>query len=194
MKVSMRTSVSLLAICGLLGACGDRAAPDEDAARAAEQARQQALVAAAGAEAELGANFINAVSAGKSTAPVNVKFDIRSRPEVGQPVEVELAVVPVAPDLERIGLTFQTPDGLSISGGGSFGDLQRPLPGKIAKHVLTITPGREGAYTITVVALADSKDSSLARVFAIPLLVGPPLPAAAAPAAGSAGGGSPGGA
>ena len=43
---------------------------------------------------ELTAGMVEAVTVGKSTLPVLVKFDLPARPVVGQPLEVIVAVMP----------------------------------------------------------------------------------------------------
>lgn len=142
-------------------------APDQPTAApaAAAPAQRPARMGA------VGDDFVTAVSAGRPGAPIELKFALRKRPEVGEPLEIHFAVVPVVP-LDRVIASFQAGDGLELRAGNQMPRLERPLAGEPVSHVVTIVPKRDGIFHLTAVILAESATSSIARTFTIPIIAG----------------------
>jgi hypothetical protein len=61
--------------------------------------------------------MVSAVGTGKPFGDIELKFDLRDRPVVGEPVDIDLAIIP-AQDLDRVSATFQPGDGLELTKGG----------------------------------------------------------------------------
>ncbi len=129
-------------------------------------------------------DMVSAVSASKARGPVEVKFAIPHRPEVGQPIEIELAITPSI-ELERLVARFQASDGLELVSGAETGRLDRPAIGAVISHTVTVIPKADGIYAVTAVIVTDSPTDSVARNFSIPLIAGAGIsePAPAAPTA-----------
>jgi hypothetical protein len=126
--------------------------------------------------------MVSAVAAGKPSGDIELKFDLRERPVVGEPVDIDLAII-TARDLERVYANFQAGDGLQLTQGAKTPEIAHPAAGVPITHTLTVVPQREGVFYVSAVVLADSASQSVTRSFSIPLI--------AAPAASAAGGGAP---
>ena len=102
-----------MAAVGLLAACGSGSTESTVARRAA------AHKALSPAEAQA-SNMVNAVAdpKGGDPVPVQVKFQLRSRPDVAQPLEVDIAIVPVSGSVDRVIGTVEGEDGLDVVDGG----------------------------------------------------------------------------
>jgi len=117
-------------------------------------------------------NMVAAVSATKGALPVEVKFELHERPQVGQPVDIDIALRPVAPSLERVQAIFHAGDGLDIVSGGETASIERPQEGVPIHHTIRILPKRDGIFVVSCVVSVDSANESLSRTFSIPLIAG----------------------
>ncbi|MFI4914266.1 MAG: hypothetical protein ACHQAR_03665 [Steroidobacterales bacterium] len=116
------------------------------------------------------ADMVSAVSAANSTTPVSVKFRLEGRPQVGQPLMIELVVIPAAgAEIEHIHASFQAGEGLQLQSDRNF-DAERPSAGVPLSQVLTVLPQQAGVLSLTATILVDSSSGSLARTYAIPLI------------------------
>ncbi len=132
------------------------------------------------------ADMVAAFSATRSQSGqaglVDLRFRLDQRPAVGQPVDIELALIP-AVDLERLFARFQAAEGLQIVSGAETEHFEHPAVGQPMKHKVTVIAKTDGIFYLTAVVLADSDKESVARTFALPLIAGQgltELPAATA--------------
>jgi hypothetical protein len=112
---------------------------------------------------------------------VELKFKLTKRPAVGEPVDIQLELVPTV-DLERLFARFQVAEGLQIVSGAESDHFEHPAKGVPVGHKMTVTPRADGIFYVTAVVLADSDKESVARTFSFPLIAGQGLleqPAAA---------------
>jgi hypothetical protein len=163
---------SALFLCG----CGSESDP---AAPASGAGGTKPLPAAAQVD------MVAAFSANRGqTGLVDLKFLISKRPQVGEPVDIELALTPSV-QLEGLFARFQAGDGLQVVSGAETEHVDHPAAGVPVGHRLTVLARTDGIYYITAVVLADSEKESVARTFSIPLIAGeglaepPPTPPAA---------------
>jgi len=117
------------------------------------------------------ADMVAAVSVTRSPGLVDLRFSLAGRPQVGEPLEIELALTP-AVELESLFARFQVAEGLQLVSGAETGHLEHPALGVPVGHTLTIVPKADGIFYITAVVLADSAKESIARTFAIPIIAG----------------------
>ncbi len=181
-RLSAAAALLLLLLLGLQG-CSKL----EQAVSKRQPSRPTASTPTDPAELAL-ANMVSAVSSGKPTENLKLKFELRSRPIVAQPVDIDLALI-TGQDLDRIYATFQASDGLEITAGGKTDEVDRPPVGVPIRHTVTVVPRREGIFSVSAVVLSDSSNESVTRTFAIPVIAGSGVPApdmAAAPVAASA--------
>lgn len=164
-----RSLAVLATLAFTLAACGGGQEPGDAAARPATSSagpRDPALEATRG--------MVSGVSAGKPEgAAVDLKFDIKSRPELGQPLTIDIALLPkVASDIMRA--TFISTEGLSIRASEVPAEYRQVQPGSVHRHQLTLVPRDEGVYYVSAIVMVQTPAGELARTFSIPVVVGAP--------------------
>lgn len=169
-RTLLRLCVSLL-LAGLAAACDS--AGEGSAHRAAARAGTRPLAAAPAAR--LPATMVRAVNSSGGEPPVDVRFDVEERPQVGKPVDIALALIPTA-GLERLQAKFQASDGLELIKGAETALIVRPVVDTPITHTVTVVPQRDGIFTVMAVVLTDSESESVSRNFTIPLIAGTGLP------------------
>ena len=158
-------ALACAAICAL-SACSLRGNAASQPTVAASAAKRAAHPAAAH-----GTDMVAAVSSGKSSLPVDVKFELRQRPEVGQPAELDLLVIPSG-QLDRLLTSFHAQDGVAIRSGAAPSVQDRPEPGVPIAHTLTIVPQQDGIFYVDATVLADWGGESIGHTFIIPVIAG----------------------
>jgi hypothetical protein len=116
---------------------------------------------------------------------VDLKFKVTRRPAVGEPVEIELELIPNV-ELERLFGRFQAGEGLQIVSGSETEHFEHPAKGVPVPHKLSVTAKADGIFYVTAILLADSDKESVARNFSFPLIAGQGLSEASAPEASAA--------
>src|ERR1700722_12933046 len=145
--------------CGKTEHEGGATAPGRHAAKAPQDPAALAL-----------ANMVSAVgSTGKPYGDIELKFDLRARPVVGEPVDIDLALIQTQ-DLDRVSATFQAVDGLEVTKGGRSPEFSRPPAGVPISHTVTVIPQRDGVFYVSAVVLVDLASETVTRNFSIPLI------------------------
>ena len=156
----------------LLGACGG-SAPEQ---KAEEQP------AAAQASDESASTWVSAVSSGKPGAAVDLKFDIAQRPRVGESLPISIVVTTRATDIAKLEVFFQSTDGIQVVDGLKLEAPANPTNGQEFSHTVTVLPQKDGVSYLSAVAMVETGPGggSVARTFAIPIIVGDIVAAEAA--------------
>ncbi len=175
------TAAAALLAGALVTACGGG---NDEAAAVAKAEKAQADKAAEAAPPasvdEKHARLASAVVDSKTTAPVDMKYDVLAKPALGQPFEVELTFDTRLPAdnleieiTEAPGLTHRRrEDGVVCARRG------RPV---VLTKVL-VKGDNPGLYYIGVIAKMSTKVQTETRAFAIPIVIGdPPSAQKAAP-------------
>lgn len=152
-----------------LGACSSGG--DNSAASAAAKPHKKAAKGAAKAGMDL-SEMVSAVSASKPGPPVEMKFTLPIRPEVGQLTELDVALVPRAPVPDRVSVSFQVADGLEIIEGSQLEPVEKLVDGSPIRHVVKVLPKRDGIFALTAVVSFVVDNQDLTRTFSIPLITG----------------------
>src|SRR5690349_10310430 len=119
---------ALMAILAVAG-CGPSEEEKLAAADAAAKAAYNAKKAAAAAKAaDPTATMARAVATSKPDAPIDLKYDILAKPIIGEPIEIELALIPTA-----------TGDAMSVAIGASAG---LTVSGTLEANFAEVTPGQ----------------------------------------------------
>jgi hypothetical protein len=159
----------------LLGvaACGSADPPSEQAPSASTKAHRKPPkpVAAKPGEEAL-SDMVAAVSSAKAKPPVEVRFSLPTRPEVGQVMDVEVAVVPRAPVPDSVSVSFQVVDGLEIVDGSQMDRVDKLVDGTPIRHVLKVLPKRDGIFAISAIVTFVSGNQDSIRTFSIPVIAG----------------------
>lgn len=160
---------SLWAIAGLLGACGyfggSQAPP---AAHVQPKAHAVPMDPAAKALAAM----VEAVGPSGAQSPVELRFSIRNRPQVGQDDEIDYALVPQAPGLETIRLVFGALNGLQVvSHDPALRAIKPPIGVPIFGSV-TVRPVKAGLFTLAAAVAVETPTQSVVWPFTIPVIAG----------------------
>jgi hypothetical protein len=162
--------IALSLAAAIAAGCGGKS--DEEAAAKATKAKAAAQQSADKAAALTGDDRLaNAVVAtGKSSAPVDLKYDIAVKPDVGQPFEVELTFLPrLAAD--SLDVEFSAVDGLTLVGGDAIRFENVQAGERYTAKVLAQSEAA-GMYYIGVSAKMSTKVQSEVRGFSVPIYVG----------------------
>jgi hypothetical protein len=127
------------------------------------------------------ADMVSAVSASKAPGAIDLRFRLSSKPAVGQPVDIELALTPTV-ELESLFARFRPSDGLELTKGAETLHYNHPAVGTGLSHTVTVVPKSDGIFNVTATVLTDSSTDSIASTYTIPLIAGaglPELPSAA---------------
>jgi hypothetical protein len=169
------TAAATLLAAALVAACGGGKSGDE-----AAQAAQDPAAGAAGAPGAAAppavdpakARLASAVADGKTSAPVDMKYDVLSKPAQGQPFEVELVFDPrQAADTLEIEITDAP--GLVLVGEktAKFGPVEA---GQSYTAKVLVKGDNAGLYYIGVLAKMSTQVQSESRAFAVPVVIGDP--------------------
>jgi hypothetical protein len=179
-------AVTLLAIALVTG-CG--AGKDEQAAAAKGEKAKADKTAPAAPPAnadEKHARLAAAVVDSKTTAPVDMQYDLLAKPELGQPFEVEMTFSARLP-ADKLEVEITEAPGLTIVGEktAAFAPIEG---GQSYSSKVLVQGDNPGLYYIGVIAKMSTRVQSESRAFAIPVVIGdPPSVQKATPAKDAAG-------
>ncbi len=119
--------------------------------------------------AEQTAGMVQASAQGKSTVPVELKFDIAQRPKVGQPLDINLALIA---QIEASPATIQVKgaDDVSVAPGAGQFDIPSAQAGEVYRETVNVTPNAEGVVVLDVTVSLKHDDVVDQRVFSIPII------------------------
>jgi hypothetical protein len=119
--------------------------------------------------AEQTAGMVQAASEGKSSVPVELKFDIAQRPKVGQPLEINLALIAqIAASPATIQVTGD--DAVSVAAGANQFDIPAAEAGEVYRETVNVTPNTEGVVVLGVTVMLKHDEMVDQRVFSIPII------------------------
>jgi hypothetical protein len=165
---------ALLAVAGCGPSEEEKLAAADAAAKAAYNAKKAAAAAKA---ADPTATMARAVATSKPEAPIDLKYDILAKPIVGEPVEIELALIPTATG-DGMSVVIGASAGLTVSGTleASFSGV---TPGQAVRTGFTVKADTEDAFYVTVATTMHAAGVGSTRTYAIPILMSTPPPAPA---------------
>ncbi len=160
--------LSLIVPALLLYGCGSSHSPAGN--QAASTMAHSGTRAGATPNDSIDADMVAAVSAGGSGPPIGVKFRLETRPVVGAPAQLVLALLPT-PGLEisHIHASLQPQEGLQLQSARTF-DIDDPQDGATLAQDVTVVPQHEGVLSLTAVVVVDYNATSVARTYVIPLI------------------------
>jgi len=168
LRVTLRSFAGAVAVVLALAACGDDAAQPVAPSADARQARAKAPVD------ETKGMVAGVTDEKKKGAPVDLKFEIRSRPSLNESLPIEVVFVPREAS-ELLRATFLATDGVSVSQSPEPAEYKDVQAGGVYRHLLTIVPKQDGVFYITaIVVMNTSGGAAETRTFQIPVLVGAP--------------------
>jgi len=118
-------------------------------------------------------NMVSAVSSARAgPASVQVRFELRQRPDVAQPLDIDLVILPGSATVDRLYGRVEVADGLQLTEGAQIPPSDRPAEGIPIRHSVKVLPTRDGIFTVNAVVSVDSGGQSLSQTFSIPVIVG----------------------
>jgi hypothetical protein len=165
----MSARVTLLCAAMTLCACGKDSGP-APAAPVTNFKPKPVLPKPGPSVAEQTAGMVEAAAVGKVQAPtVELKFDLGQRPKVGQPVEINLALIAqVSASPATIQVTGA--DGVSIAPGGNQFEIPSEEAGEVYRHTLSVTPNADGVVLVNVTVVLKHDELLDQRAFSIPII------------------------
>lgn len=160
----------VVAMAALLAACGGGEEPSA-AASATKTAEKPAAAAKAPAKADdPDSRLATAVATGKTSAGVDLKYDVPARPGPGQDFQIELVFLPrVAADTLEVEVT--PIPGVTIVSGATARFETVVAGERYAAPVVARADG-QGLYYLGVSARMATKVQTEARTFSVPVVVG----------------------
>jgi hypothetical protein len=149
-----------LALC----ACGSSSAPTT-----ASHTGARPKSAAAPAN-NIDPDMVAAVSASGSGPPISMKFRLDTKPIVGRPAQLVLALIPsegIASS--HIHGAFLAADGLLLQSPKSF-DIDVAAGSDPVQQQVTVVPQRDGVLSLSASVVIDYENTSLSRTYVIPLI------------------------
>jgi hypothetical protein len=168
----MMTGAKILLLCAavVLAAC-NRDSGSAPPAHPVSQNKPKASVAppSGATAAEQTAGMVQAASEGKSQVPVELKFDIAQRPKVGQPLEINLALIAqIAASPATIQVTGA--DDVTVAPGANQFDIPAEEAGEVYRETVNVTPNAEGVVLLGVTVSLKHDEIVDQRVFSIPII------------------------
>jgi len=171
-KLATNAAAALL-IAALLGGCGS-SHEETPATRAATRAEKALNPQDALARSLVGA--ATSVKPGSSPIPVQVKFALLGRPDVAQPVDIDLAIVPTASNLDRISGKVEGEEGLELVGSGELEPAEKPVENTPIERTIKVLPKKNGIYLLTAVVSVDMGGQVSTQSYSIPVIAGTGIP------------------
>jgi hypothetical protein len=120
--------------------------------------------------AELTAGMVEAASQGKSQLPIQLKFDLKQRPTLGQSLDIDIAVIPQI-DASPADIQVTGGDGLTVAPGTGQIDWPAIEAGQVYRKSVKVTPTVDGLLLLSLTVSLKHDETTESRAFSIPLLV-----------------------
>jgi hypothetical protein len=159
---------ALIAAAALwLAACGRVSLP-----HAASAAAPRPAAAPRDAQQNKDADLVAAVGSAHSDAPINVKFRLDKRPQLGVPLQILVAIIPASnAQIGHLHGSFLPDTGMSVQGDRAF-DAKDLRAGEPLEHQLTVVPEQPGVLNVNATFTLDLDNGSVTYSYAIPVIVG----------------------
>ncbi len=167
------TAAAALLAGALVTACGGGMEEEAGVAQAGKAKVDEAAPATPPANAdEKHERLAAAVVDSKTTAPIDMQYDLLAKPELGQPFEVEMTFSARLP-ADKLEVEITEAPGLTIVGEktAAFAPVER---GQSYASKVLVKGDNPGLYYLGVIAKMSTKVQTETRAFAIPVVIGDP--------------------
>jgi hypothetical protein len=163
--------VPMLVCVAALCAChGDGGTPATPNAAPSTQVKTAPPVKKGPSAADQTAGMVEAASQGKSTVPVELKFDLPQKPQLGKALQVDIAVMPqIAASPAAIQITGA--EGLEVASDTSKIEIPNVESGEVYRQSLKVTPTVDGVLLLGLTVSLKHDEIIESRGFSIPLIV-----------------------
>ena len=168
-----RNAAAGLVIAALLCACGssDKSAQSQAAARNSHKVLSPAQT--------LARNMVSAATQtkpGSAPIPLQVKFALRARPDVAQPLDIDLQLVPTASNLDRIFGKVEGDEGLELVGSDELAEAEKPVENTPIDRSIKVLPKKNGIYLVTAHVSVDIGGQISTQTYQLPVIAGSGIP------------------
>ena len=164
MWIDTRNFVCVLTVAAVLWGCGSGEGTAGSAAHPVARKASKPIDA-------WSANMVAAVADPKGLAlPVQVKFVLKERPNVGQPLDIEIGILPVSGSVDRLSATIEGDDGLDVLSGNQIAPIDRPPEGVLIHQTVKVMPKHDGIFTLSTRLTLDSAGQSLVQTYSLPVI------------------------
>lgn len=118
------------------------------------------------------AAMVEAVGPSGTQPPVELRFSIRGRPQVGQDDEIDYALIPQVDGLDTIRVGFGSIEGLRVMDRGPTLAAIRPTTGVPIFGSINVRPLKAGLFTLTAAVAVETAAGSVVWPFTIPVIAG----------------------
>ena len=119
--------------------------------------------------AEQTAGMVQAASQGKSTVPVELKFDIAQRPKVGEPLTIDLALIAQI-DASPATIQLTGADDVSVAPDANQFEIPTEQAGEVYRQTVKVTPNAEGVVLLGVTVSLKHDEIVDQKAFSIPII------------------------
>jgi hypothetical protein len=163
--------VPMLVFVAALSAChGDSATPAAPASAPSPHGKAAAPVRKGPSAADQTAGMVEAVSQGKSTVPVDLKFDVPQKPQIGKALQVDIAVMPQIP-ASPAAVQIVGAEGIEVAPDANRIEIPSVEEGEVYRHSVKVTPTADGVLFLGLTVSLKHDDITESRAFSIPLIV-----------------------
>lgn len=120
--------------------------------------------------AQLTSNMVDAAGVGKSQLAVELKFDLKQRPVLGQPLTIDVAVLPEV-DGSPASLNVSGGNGLVVPNEVTSIALPAVEAGQVYHQFVVVTPTKDGVLLLSLNVSVHHDEVTETREFSIPLIV-----------------------
>ena len=167
----MKTArVLTLCTVAVLSACHQDSGDPTQPQPAAPHVKVPVAVSKGPSAAELTAGMVEAATQGKSQLPVKLKIGLKQRPMLGQPLDIDIAVMPQI-DAGAADIQVTGGDGLTVAPGSNQIELAAVETGRVYRQVVTVTPSLDGVLLLGLTLSLKHDEVTDSRAFSIPLIV-----------------------
>jgi hypothetical protein len=168
-----RNAAAGLVVSTLLCACGssEQGAQSQSAAN-----RSRKLLNPAQTLALSMVTAATQVKPGSAPLPVQVKFALRARPDVAQPLDIDLQIVPTAGNLDRVFGRVEGDDGLELVGSDELAEAEKPVENTPIERSIKVLPKKNGIYVVTASISVDMGGQISTQTYQVPVIAGSGIP------------------
>jgi hypothetical protein len=165
-------TIQILLLCAVasLSACNRDSNPAPSGNAVTQVKPKTPAVAKSGpTAAEQTVGMVEAVAQGKSQAPVELKFDLGARPKVGQPLQINLALIAQVPGNPAT-IQVNGAEGITVEAGANQFDIPAEEPGEVYRKTVSVTPNAEGVLLVGVTVSLKHDEITDSKAFSIPII------------------------
>jgi len=172
---ALQRTLAVVTLATMITACGGGEEPASTPARDAAEKKPAPAASAPAKADDRDSGLATAVATGKTSAGVDLKYEVTAKPDPGQDFQIELVFLPrVAADALEVEVT--PIPGISIVSGATA-RFENVVAGERYPAPVVARADGQGLYYLGVSARMATQVQTEARTFSVPVVVGAGAPA-----------------